>query len=438
MFCTLATQQGDTLWTKHQEGIISVKFSPDGNTVAAGINNGNFNIYNTTTGELLYAIKDSSYRYPFMSEIDFNFDGTLIATCGQDSSGAHLKIWDYANNTLLKTLGDTNFSNDNNKKSYSVSFSKDGRYLAASFMSQYNNKYNWDILVWDAQTYQLIKEIIPMSKVVPGNGSPYRLLFSPNGNYLAVVEPCGNNFTENDVDIYNTSTWEIIKSLGQTGPIANVAISDIKFSFDGTKLITGCFDGKARIWDIETLQLEKSIRSPGNGEITSIALSRDNQYVFISSASIPKPTFYKLMISNGDVVYDYNSDYFGYGSNDIMISLSISPNADYFVAGTSFGLILYKSNLTSVLPGLLSEQTEIVFPNPATGKVNINLSNTTIQNLKITIYDLQGRNISTQQANEQQFGQQNINFDCTTLQNGVYFIQVQGERISKTFKLVKE
>ena len=78
-------------------------------------------------------------------------------------------------------------------------------------------------------------------------GEVWVVEFSHNGNYLAT------SGSANSVVIYDTTTWEVRHRLKDH----TAHIVYFTWSFDDTKLITCCWDHRARVWDttvcIETM-----------------------------------------------------------------------------------------------------------------------------------------------------------------------------------------
>ncbi|BAO75992.1 hypothetical protein WPG_1762 [Winogradskyella sp. PG-2] len=79
----------------------------------------------------------------------------------------------------------------------------------------------------------------------------------------------------------------------------------------------------------------------------------------------------------------------------------------------------------------LSNSEVIIFPNPVSSVLNV--SNNSLQDLKISIYDITGKLIKSKESNSQ-----NIELDVRQNRTGVYFVNVASETKSSTYKIVKE
>jgi hypothetical protein len=89
--------------------------------------------------------------------------------------------------------------------------------------------------------------------------------------------------------------------------------------------------------------------------------------------------------------------------------------------------------------GLENAQNEIseisLFPNPSNDKVNISFISTAENNLTITVFDVSGRQIISQQATTTE-GQNNLGLDVSQLQTGFYFVQVDNGSMRQQNRLV--
>lgn len=72
-----------------------------------------------------------------------------------------------------------------------------------------------------------------------------------------------------------------------------------------------------------------------------------------------------------------------------------------------------------------------IFPNPAQSSLKIELGNSI--GIKLTIYDVAGRIVLLQS-----FNQEEINVDISSLENGYYTIEMEGEALRRFMKIVKQ
>jgi hypothetical protein len=119
----------------HTDLVLSVNFSPDGDTIASGSNDGTVKLWRKD-GTLLKTLESDQYS---VYSVSFSPNGETIASGGLDTSGLdnRVKLWS-KDGILIKTLeGHTGEVN-------SVSFSPDGETIASSngtvkLWEQWNN-----------------------------------------------------------------------------------------------------------------------------------------------------------------------------------------------------------------------------------------------------------------------------------------------------------
>ena len=93
--------------------------------------------------------------------------------------------------------------------------------------------YGGNIIIWDVQTWELVRTIQPEATKVRG------LCLSPNENILALS-------LEGAVQLWDFANWQMIAEI----PISTKAINGMAFSPDGQILAIGAADKKIRVWDI--------------------------------------------------------------------------------------------------------------------------------------------------------------------------------------------
>jgi hypothetical protein len=94
------------------------------------------------------------------------------------------------------------------------------------------------------------------------------------------------------------------------------------------------------------------------------------------------------------------------------------------IANTAFGVL-------STTP-FETEQNVKIYPNPSAGELNIEALSQ-IQN--VTIYDIQGREVSSQNNSENTM---NLKLDVSNLSRGIYIIKIETSRGQMSQKLIKE
>ena len=78
------------------------------------------------------------------------------------------------------------------------------------------------------------------------------------------------------------------------------------------------------------------------------------------------------------------------------------------------------------------------YPNPTSGNLNIDITNSKNQEILIELYDLLGQKLSSTQSNIGFGGNANLKLDLSHFANGTYFVRVMtGENYLKNIKILK-
>jgi len=119
-------------------------------------------------------------------------------------------------------------------------------------------------------------------------------------------------------------------------------------------------------------------------------------------------------------------------------SFTASENGSYTVVSTVEGCASEQADAyLMIITGINDEaiKTSLVYPNPAIGKIVIDLSSFThITPIEIQIFDINGREIDHFNAN----GQTEVDLDINSLNKGVYILKVSSDRSIITTRFVKK
>jgi WD40 repeat protein len=154
----------EPLWNYGEQDrlrVLSVKYHPDGETLAAGTLAKGVLILNASTGEL---IKNLPIAEP-VGDVAFSPDGQWLAAGNDDNL---IRLWRTSNYELAKTLaGHTHYVNG-------IAFSPDGRWLVSG-------SHDKTVGVWDVQSGQLLKSLDGHDGVV------LRVAVDPAGTRIASI-----------------------------------------------------------------------------------------------------------------------------------------------------------------------------------------------------------------------------------------------------------
>lgn len=279
---------------------VSVTFSPDGNRLAIGHQDGNVKLLDTASWQETLTL---SAHTSTIAEMAFSPDGLRLATGSHDGQ---VIVWDLEastagspNHQALTLSGHTDILN-------SIAFSPDGTRLATSSVDD-------RVMIWDALTGELLRTLeIPSGGFSDSSGAA----FSPDGSSLLTMDWDGV------FEVWNAGTGEMLftesgfwpplsispdgsrLATGELGP--NAFIWDVSalfspqflftlsghksfvfaldFNEDGTRLATGSLDSTAKLWDVSGEKGVELFTLAGHTDaIDEVAFSSDGRYLATAS-----------------------------------------------------------------------------------------------------------------------------------------------------------
>jgi WD40 repeat protein len=284
------TQLASMVTLNEQMGPGEVAFSPNGEILAAGYNEGLYQdgivkLYNVATLKLLAELET---EIGFVNSVTFSPDGKLLAAGGGRYGPVvrrGVQIWDVATQKQLLKLDEFNES------VLSVRFSPDGLTLATGWGSPWGHGPG-SVKMWNVTTGELQAEFGLPSVLDPtvcrtvfevafnpdgtllaainGNGRVqlwnianqkeeavingvigfgYGVAFSPNGKLLAASGSADDHSNGTpDLRLFDVASGELLFRLeGHEHSVDNVA-----FSPNGEVLASSSWDGTVRLWDVAT------------------------------------------------------------------------------------------------------------------------------------------------------------------------------------------
>lgn len=234
-------------------------FSPDGETLAIGGDNAAVTLWRTSDWKRLATL--SGHREGVRA-LRWSADGSTLFSAGGDRS---LRAWDPAfrgYGGLRGAYGENN---------YSVTFSRDGAYVACSSSdgtigtvdtrtgaeaSRFKTAHEREVCTaalspdgrwlascsWD-RTFRVHDRTsgAEIARIDLAGGAAY-FAWSPDGTRVALA------LRDRTAVIVNTSDWSVTRALaGHTGGVNTVA-----WSGDGAEVLTGSSDASARVWNATT------------------------------------------------------------------------------------------------------------------------------------------------------------------------------------------
>ena len=212
----LVVEHSVTQLKRHTGEVYSVAFTPDGNWLASGGNDGIVKIWEVNTAHCLQSFRAHRGR---IFKVLFHPTQPLLMSAGSDGT---TRIWDIATFRCLHTLiGHAGWI-------FSAAFSHDGRYLATGS--------DGEIKLWDAKTWQC-------QLTLPGHqGWVWALAFSPKDRRLA------SGGFDQVIRIWDVDTGQCLRSLpGHAKPI-----SDLLYTPSGEQLLSCGRDQTIKFWHLDT------------------------------------------------------------------------------------------------------------------------------------------------------------------------------------------
>ncbi|KAF9312085.1 Target of rapamycin complex subunit lst8, partial [Linnemannia elongata] len=219
-------------------------YSPDGSMLAAGLESGNIEIYNTTTWEMIHCIKDVY----LVRAIAFSPDGQKLVSSGH---GRTVRLRDIASGKdVLAMKGHSSIVK-------SVAFSPCGKQIASS---------SHELRLWDSQTGECLFILVGHTWVVTS------VMYSPEGGQFVSGSEDGT------IRFWDPAT-------GEAGDILSPSLGKVHrlaYSHDGQWIASGHKDGGLQLWNAVTKEAGPILQ--GHTEsVTGIAFSPASQWLVSSS-----------------------------------------------------------------------------------------------------------------------------------------------------------
>lgn len=236
----------------HTDDVFSVLFSPDGKTLASASDDQTLRLWDVSSGKPLQSLQADPLRMVFAS------DGQTVAAVGLDG---RVRVWQVDTGELLREL------EVHPEFVLSADFSPDGRILAIA-------NVEGNVEIWDLETGRMVQTVPTVVQTANRTGTVYALAFGREGDTL---------FAINNED-HVLRKWQV--SSGQ--PLGSIegfssTVTSLAFAPNGNQLAAGTFNGPVRVWDTATGELIHLLRghtdtvseisfSPQGATLTTIGL----------------------------------------------------------------------------------------------------------------------------------------------------------------------
>jgi WD40 repeat protein len=277
---------------RHQDSVLSVAFSPDGARIISGGYDKSARVWDAVTGnpagpllrnqggikkvafspDGLSALTGGYARVSFVWDaapvpgnlllnhpeqvwsVAYSPDGSEVATGGKDHAA---RLWD------AKTGARIGKELKHERGVAAVAFSPDGKYLLTGSADK-------TARLWDARTGEPAGTVIHETSGIDAVG------FTPDGARFFTA--CHDSKT--------VRFWDARTGASVGKPFAHQSwVAGAKISPDGRTLLSASADGGARLWDVESGEVKRTIMAPGEDRMRSVAFSPDGKRVLTGSAN---------------------------------------------------------------------------------------------------------------------------------------------------------
>jgi WD40 repeat protein len=243
-------QTGNTLHTfelhaAYDYFVVYFAFTPDGQTILAGTNNGTLRRWDVTTGDLLHILKRDMR---LIESMVFAPDGqTVLFSLFSDHI---LRLWDVTTGETLQTF------EGHEHGVTSLAFAPDGQTV---FSGSSDNT----LRLWDVATGEMVR-------VFQGHTGDVRsIAVAPDGQTV-LTGSWDNTLRLWDIAPDSPTFGETLQVFeGHTGFVMSVA-----FAPDGQTVLSGSLDHTLRLWDAET-GAAVQVFEEHTDEVSSVAFSPD-------------------------------------------------------------------------------------------------------------------------------------------------------------------
>lgn len=225
-------------------------------------------------------------------------NGQWLASAGENES---IQIRSLQNDTLIKQIG------HHAGILQKIAFTPDGKKIITQYYGAYVN-------LWDIDAGQLLGKPIEYGEVA-GSDRLERIVFSPNGYFLAAQGPNGQSIQIRKIPE---------GTLHQTLPGDKHTVTHLAFTPDNQKLITGARES-LKVWNVETGDLIEILPTGSSMPPNALAISPDGKFLASNRSGITPDEIYLWNMESLPILHVLKN-----GSG----SLAFSPDSRILAADT--------------------------------------------------------------------------------------------------------
>jgi WD40 repeat protein len=362
--------------------------------------------YDSKSGELLFQIKEirnSNFG-------DLNANGSIfIGGNSQLGSKTELIVYNLINKDVIKRVPGVDAS------WAAGAFAGNNTAWVSKFNTSIPDDYDKGrIVIFDIETWEQRHEIERVITTL--------IKSSPDGRYVGYRDGAA-------IVVRNTETYEIHKTFGM-----DERINDFAFSPDGTMIAGTCKGSNSlMIWDLETGEKVNEIYDTNVWGFASLVYSPNSKYIIADAYGDKIPGMgvghESRVFQNNDLkkVHVYPG-----GAAD---GIDISDNSEYIAMADYTGIVVYYSKWGETSVSDIPEEENIIYPNPATGILNIMLDIKKSETIDVNIYDTSG-NIITNIFNGIAEPGTILTWNSSENPSGTYYCKVDSRSFNRTYKII--
>ena len=228
----------------HTKQVLSFAFSPDGNTYAAGAEDGKLLLWNSAHPSEPTSLETDSSE-PVWT-VAYTPDSKILLSSGPNDQ---VLVWDVTSRKRLRFL-----ERPGSKRVAGLAVSPDGKTLAVA-------SQDYQVALWDVAEWRL------RPKLLPHEGVSIGLAFSPDGKTLAAS-------AAKEIILWDVAT---ATPLGSPLRKHDDTVNAVAFSPNGEILASGSEDKSIILWNVATRQLLAVVPSKYSTVVRDLAFSPDGR-----------------------------------------------------------------------------------------------------------------------------------------------------------------